>query len=116
MSPRVEDVPWPGVLDSVPEALWHHCTEPAFTDDGTPRVTACPWREAQGDFWRAGDIGFPEHVADPDGAGWLFRLLTDPRPEAYGSSPRTTTRPASTSVPYVMSTLCVPSAGRGSTP
>ncbi|MFI6585918.1 hypothetical protein [Embleya sp. NPDC050493] len=83
MSPYVDDEPWPGVVDSVPE-VFHDCvTEPAFMFDDMPAVTVCMWREAGDDRWRAGEIDFPEGHADPDGAGWLFRLLTDPTPEAF---------------------------------
>ncbi|MFG2629924.1 hypothetical protein [Streptomyces sp. NPDC048473] len=83
MSPYVNDVPWPGVVDSVPDAFRHCVVEPAFTDDGVPSVTACIWREAGSDRWQAGEIDFPEGRTDPDGAGWLFQLLTDPTPEAF---------------------------------
>ncbi|OKK16085.1 hypothetical protein AMK16_25520 [Streptomyces sp. CB00455] len=83
MSPYVNDVPWPGVVDSVPEVFQGCVEEPAFTDDGVPRVTACIWREAGSERWQAGEIDFPEGHADPDGSGWLFQLLLDPAPEAF---------------------------------
>jgi len=83
MSPYANDVPWPGVVDSVPEVFRECVTEPAFTFDGMPGVTVCMWREAGDDRWRAGDIDFPEGYADPDGSDRLFRLLTDPTPEAF---------------------------------
>ncbi|MFJ8162234.1 hypothetical protein ACIRBY_15060 [Streptomyces sp. NPDC096136] len=83
MSPYVEDVPWPGVVDSVPEVFRSCVEEPASTDDGIPRVTACLWREAGSGRWEAGEIDFPEDTPDPDGSGWLFRLLVDPSPEAF---------------------------------
>ncbi|MEV8411120.1 hypothetical protein AB0R12_36770 [Streptomyces niveus] len=57
--------------------------EPAFAADDLPCVTACLWRETGGDRWLAGDIDFPEGRSDPDGSGWLFRLLADRAPEAY---------------------------------
>lgn len=96
------DQVWPGVLDEVPEAFRTQVEEPAFADeDGIPVVTACLWRETGDDAWRAGTIEFPpsdteaETVADgetnaettveadPDGAGFLFRLLVDRSPEAF---------------------------------
>lgn len=66
MSPYVGDAPWPGVVDSVPEVFRSCVEEPAFTDDGMPRVTACIWREAGSEHWRAGEIDFPEDNADPE--------------------------------------------------
>ncbi|MFJ6799102.1 hypothetical protein [Streptomyces sp. NPDC091268] len=85
MSPYVEDGPWPGVLDEVPEVFGSCVLEPAFCDeDGMPVVTACIWREAEDGAWRAGPIDFPESaVGDPDGARYLFRLLTDRSAEAF---------------------------------
>ncbi|MEU0804022.1 hypothetical protein [Streptomyces sp. NPDC005970] len=83
MSPYVDDGLWPGVVDSVPDVFRGHVLEPAFGDDGVPRVTACMWREAASDRWQTGEIHFPEGYADPDGADWLFQLLTDPTPEAF---------------------------------
>lgn len=83
MSPYVNDVPWPGVVDSVPEVFQDCVVEPAFTDDGVPSVTACLWREAGSDRWQAGEIDFPDGHADPDGSDRLFQLLTDPTPEAF---------------------------------
>lgn len=83
MSPYVNDGPWPGVLDSVPAVFLHNVREPAFCDEnGMPVVTACMWREADDDRWRAGDIDFPAGADDPDGSADLFRLLTDASPEA----------------------------------
>ncbi|MFF3610282.1 hypothetical protein [Streptomyces sp. NPDC002580] len=81
-----EDVPrpWPGVLDSVPEAFRRHVDEPAFTDEnGCPVVTACLWREADAPAWETGRITFPEGHPDPDGSHWLFEPLLDPTPEAF---------------------------------
>lgn len=85
MSPYVEDGPWPGVLDEVPEVFRPYVEEPAFSDeDGTPLVTACLWREAGDGGWTAGTIDFPEAATeDPDGAGYLFSLLVDRSPEAF---------------------------------
>ncbi|MGW3269815.1 hypothetical protein [Streptomyces sp. NPDC001056] len=83
MSPYVDDAPWPGVVDSVPEVFRSCVEEPSFTDDGMPRVTACIWREEGSEHWQAGEIDFPEDNADPDGSGWLFHLLVDPSPEAF---------------------------------
>ncbi|GAA2453934.1 hypothetical protein [Streptomyces macrosporus] len=84
MSPYVDDRPWPGVLDDVPEVFRPYVTEPAFSDeDGLPCVTACLWRESGDDAWRAGTIEFPEGTDDPDGAGYLFELLVDRSPEAF---------------------------------
>ncbi|MER5381438.1 hypothetical protein ABT040_14310 [Streptomyces sp. NPDC002688] len=81
-----EDVPapWPGVLDSVPEAFRAYVDEPAFTDeDGCPVVTVCLWREADAPSWETGRVTFPEGHQDPDGSTWLFQLLLDPTPEAF---------------------------------
>ncbi|WP_406366385.1 hypothetical protein [Streptomyces sp. NBC_00645] len=81
-----EDVPapWPGVLDSVPEAFRAYVDEPAFTDEaGCPVVTVCLWRTADAPSWEAGRITFPEGHPDPDGSAWLFPLLVDPTPEAF---------------------------------
>ncbi|MFI0967151.1 hypothetical protein ACH4S8_38055 [Streptomyces sp. NPDC021080] len=81
-----EDVPrpWPGVLDSVPEAFRRHVEEPAFTDeDGCPVVTVCLWRAADTPSWETGRITFPEGHPDPDGSNRLFELLLDPTPEAF---------------------------------
>ncbi|MGW6678956.1 hypothetical protein ACWGBO_03590 [[Kitasatospora] papulosa] len=76
---------WPGVIDEVPAALRPLLDEPAFREEGSavPRVTACLWREAGDTAWRTGSgIGFPPGSEDPDGCGFLFRLLTDRSPEA----------------------------------
>ncbi|EPD55313.1 hypothetical protein [Streptomyces sp. HGB0020] len=86
MSPYVEDGPWPGVLDEVPDVFRACVEEPAFSDeDGMPVVTVCMWREPGDDGWRAGTaIDFPDgESGDPDGAGRLFRLLVDRSPEAF---------------------------------
>ncbi|MFI6119288.1 hypothetical protein ACIBCU_05440 [Streptomyces sp. NPDC051064] len=83
MSPYVGDEPWPGVVDSVPEVFRRYVEEPAFTDGGVPTVTACLWREAVSGHWQAGEIDFPENSADPDGSGWMFRLLVAPSPEEF---------------------------------
>ncbi|MFF4631562.1 hypothetical protein [Streptomyces griseorubiginosus] len=84
MSPYAEDGPWPGVLDEVPEVFKACVEEPAFCDDGMPRVTACIWREVGDDGWRTGAIDFPDgHTDDPDGADYLFQLLVDRSPEAF---------------------------------
>ncbi|MFS8099856.1 hypothetical protein LFM09_22270 [Lentzea alba] len=83
MSPYAtdDDQPWPGVLDTVPDVFRECVEEPAFSDDGTPSVTVCLWREHNDTAWRHGDIAFPD--GDEDGADWLFALLTDPTPEAF---------------------------------
>ncbi|MFJ3334185.1 hypothetical protein [Streptomyces sp. NPDC086766] len=85
MSPYIEDGPWPGVLDDVPDVFRPCIEEPAFTDeDGMPVVTACIWRETSDNGWKAGAIDFPdEETEDPDGAGYLFQLLVDRSPEAF---------------------------------
>ncbi|MFF8841416.1 hypothetical protein ACF08N_01610 [Streptomyces sp. NPDC015127] len=85
MSPYDDDLPWPGVVDSVPEVFRSCVEEPAFSDGDMPLVTACLWREAGDDRWRTGRIEFPEGAADPDGSGYLFELLVDPTPEAFQS-------------------------------
>lgn len=76
---------WPGVIDEVPAALRPLLDEPAFRDEDidSPRVTACLWWETGDTAWRAGSgIGFPPGSENPDGSGFLFRLLTDRSPEA----------------------------------
>lgn len=84
MSPYVNDGPWPGVLDSVPDVFRHCVEEPAFCDEGgMPVVTACLWRERRDDHWQAGEIEYPDGESDPDGAERLFSLLIDPSPEAF---------------------------------
>ncbi|WP_307675738.1 hypothetical protein [Streptomyces sp. V4I2] len=85
MSPYVGDGPWPGVLDEVPEVFRAYVEEDAFSDeDGMPVVTACAWREAGDAAWRAGTIAFPDGGGgDPDGSGYLFRLLVDRSAEAF---------------------------------
>ncbi|MHB9859524.1 hypothetical protein [Streptomyces sp. YIM S03343] len=84
MSPYVEDAPWPGVLDDVPDAFRQYVEEPAFSDEGMPVVTACIWRTAGDNAWRTGTIEFPDEPSDdPDGSGFLFQLLVDRTPEAF---------------------------------
>lgn len=84
MSPYVGDGPWPGVLDEVPGVFQSCVAEPAFSDDGVPRVTACLWREAGDGGWSTGTIDFPDGQADdPDGADYLFQLLVDRSPGAF---------------------------------
>ncbi|MGW8983721.1 hypothetical protein ACWGQ9_13780 [Streptomyces parvus] len=84
MGPYVDDAPWPGVLDEVPEVFRRYVDEPSFCDEfGLPVVTACLWRESGDDRWRAGDVEFPEDGEDSDGADWLFQLLVTGTPESY---------------------------------
>ncbi|MFE6894504.1 hypothetical protein [Streptomyces sp. NPDC057694] len=85
MSPYAEDGPWPGVLDEVPDVFRSCVEEPAFCDeDEMPVVTACMWRETGRGAWEAGTIEFPdEQPDDPDGAGYLFRLLVERSPETF---------------------------------
>jgi hypothetical protein len=84
MSPYVDDGPWPGVLDSVPDVFLHLVQEPAFcNEDGMPVVTACLWRQTQDEHWRVGKIEYPDGEEDPDGVAHLFELLVDPSPEAF---------------------------------
>ncbi|MGW9187790.1 hypothetical protein [Streptomyces rubiginosohelvolus] len=84
MSPYVDDGPWPGVLDEVPEVFRRYVDEPSFRDEfGMPVVTACLWRESGDDRWRAGAVEFPEDGEDSDGADWIFQLLVIGSPESY---------------------------------
>ncbi|MEW2520191.1 hypothetical protein [Actinacidiphila alni] len=93
MSPYASAPPrvWPGVLDAVPRDFAPYVAEPpAFLAGPVPLVTACAWRAAEDDRWRTGeDIVFPaadsgsptdDRDTGPDGAGRLFRPLTDPAP------------------------------------
>ncbi|MEU7894844.1 hypothetical protein AB0B45_18530 [Nonomuraea sp. NPDC049152] len=75
---------WPGLVDQVPEAFRAQVEEPAFTMDGVPSITVCLWRTHDDTRWHAGSIDFPlgEH-GDPDGADWLFSLLTGLTAKAY---------------------------------
>ncbi|WP_237530378.1 hypothetical protein [Streptomyces sp. SID3212] len=75
---------WPGVIDKVPASLSSLLEDPAFSDEdiGPPRVTACLWRETDDTTWRTGSaLTFPPGSNDPDGSGFLFRLLADRSPE-----------------------------------
>ncbi|WMX48915.1 hypothetical protein RGF97_16965 [Streptomyces roseicoloratus] len=92
MSPwarRDDPEPWPGVLDSVPDAFRPYVTEPAFCEeDGVPTVTCCLWREPSDPVWRTGTVDFPtggDADGDADGAGHLFELLVDRSAEAYAA-------------------------------
>ncbi|OIJ65644.1 hypothetical protein WN71_022645 [Streptomyces mangrovisoli] len=76
---------WPGLVDDVPTALRPLLDEPAFHDEGVDvlRATVCLWRETGDTAWRTGSaLAFPAGSEDPDGSGFLFRLLTDRSPEA----------------------------------
>jgi hypothetical protein len=81
MSPYGNDMlPWPGLLDGVPEAFHEQRDDKAFWDPlGAPRATVCFWRTTDDTAWRCG----PVENADTDGADWLFELVADGRPEAY---------------------------------
>lgn len=85
MSPYGNDgLPWPGVIDEVPDGFKSFVQEPAFTDeDGVPVVTACLWRGVTDERWHHGTIEFPDRAVDPDGTTGLFGLLTDRSPEAF---------------------------------
>lgn len=85
MSPfdRAGGEPWPGVIDDVPEVFRSLVEEPAFGLDGTPKVTACLWREAGDERWRAGEVDYDGSEFVPDGAEWLFGLLVGGSPEKY---------------------------------
>ncbi|MFD8389098.1 hypothetical protein ACFV2N_07775 [Streptomyces sp. NPDC059680] len=85
MSPYAEDAVWPGVLDSVPQVFHAQIDEPAFMDDGVPRVTFCLWRETGDPKWHAGRIDFPSGHPDPDGSGWMLSLPMNPTPETFRS-------------------------------
>ncbi|MFF8387616.1 hypothetical protein ACF053_28820 [Streptomyces kanasensis] len=83
MSPYVDDRPWPGVVDEVPDVFRRYVDAPAFGDDvGFPNVTACLWRTTGDDSWRTGTIDFPD-ACDPDGSDHLFEQLTDRSAESY---------------------------------
>lgn len=83
MSPYVDEAPWPGVVDEVPDVFRRYVEEPAFSDGtGFPSVTACLWRTAGDGAWRTGTIDFPD-AGDPDGSRYLFEHLTDRSAEVY---------------------------------
>ncbi|MFD9501303.1 hypothetical protein [Streptomyces sp. NPDC060035] len=75
--------PWPGLFDVVPEVFRSCVDEPKFHLDGVPLVTVCLWRETGEPAWATGDVTCPDDPGS-DGSGWLFGLLTDGSPEAYG--------------------------------
>ncbi|WP_432867414.1 hypothetical protein [Microbispora rosea] len=78
-------MPWPGLLDTVPEVFHSQVTEPAFCDEaGIPLATVCFWREYGDVAWREGTIkSMPEAAKDDGSVEWLFDVLLDGRPEAY---------------------------------
>jgi hypothetical protein len=83
MSPAVnDDETWPGLVDTVPAVFAGYVREPAFGFGDVFEATVCLWRQAGDDRWHAGDITFPGR-ADPDGARWLFRMVTEAAPAAY---------------------------------
>lgn len=75
-----DEVPFPGVLDSVPEVFRSCVEEPSFRLDDLSLVTACLWRETGETAWRTGEV---DPALGDDGAGWLFRMLVDGTPAAY---------------------------------
>ncbi|WP_239143671.1 hypothetical protein [Actinoplanes philippinensis] len=83
MSPAANDEqPWPGLIDTVPEAFAAALTEPALSYDDALEATICLWRQPGDDRWHAGDIDFPDRP-DPDGADRLFAVLLDPTGREY---------------------------------
>lgn len=85
MSPWGDDglALWPGLVEGIPDAFRPHVTEPAFCEDGVLSATAVFWRETGDTAWRAGKVEFPDGDGDPDGADYLFEILTAGTPEAY---------------------------------
>ena len=78
MNPAVNDQQtWPGLIDTVPAVFAGH-----LPFEGAFEATVCLWRQADDERWHAGDITFPGRT-DPDGARWLFRMLTEAAPAAY---------------------------------
>ena len=74
--PMAQESPWPGVLDSVPEAFGSFLSEPAFSGSAT---TFCVWRLYEDGTWQVGDVTFPAGD-DPDGSERLLTFLDgDPR-------------------------------------
>ncbi|MBO1333167.1 hypothetical protein [Streptomyces sp. VRA16 Mangrove soil] len=84
-----EERPWPGILDTLPAVFRPYVDEPAFTEDGVPRLTGCIWRESADTRWHTGDIDFPENPEntdesdDADGADRLLGLLLEGTAEAF---------------------------------
>jgi hypothetical protein len=87
MSPYrlIPPAPWPGVFDAVPEAFRAHVTQLAFGDhEGNPLATVCFWREQNDAEWKCGPVEpLADGSEDDGGAGWLFGVLLDGKPEAY---------------------------------
>jgi hypothetical protein len=79
MSPYVNGMTWPGLLDGVPEVFHSARDDAAFQHDGVTTATVCFWRTTDDTEWRCG----PVQNAEKDGADYLFELLADGRPEAY---------------------------------
>ncbi|MFE3374351.1 hypothetical protein [Streptomyces anulatus] len=75
-----DEVPFPGVLDSVPEVFRSCVEEPSFRLDDISLVTACLWRETGDTAWRTGDV---DPDLGDDGADWLFGMLIDGTPKTY---------------------------------
>ncbi|MEU3877735.1 hypothetical protein [Streptomyces sp. NPDC029704] len=66
---------WPGLLEGLPAALAHYPADPSLQFEGFFDATVCVWREADTASWQCGPVVFAP--GESDGAGWLFRVLTD---------------------------------------
>ena len=77
-SPMATDCPWPGVLDTLPDAFDDFRGEAAFS---IPQTTFCLWRLNDDSSWNIGSVDYPE-AADPDGSKLLLPFL-DGNPETY---------------------------------
>jgi len=78
MSPWQTGDVWRNVLDQVPVSLGALIADPAFPREDT---TFCIWRGREDAVWHVGDISYP-HGDDPDGSGWMLRML-DGNPHTY---------------------------------
>ena len=75
---------WPGVLDGLPAQFGHLLQHPRFMLEGTFLASTAFWSQGGGP-WHAGPSVPPSDDEDADGAGFVFELVLDDRPEAYAA-------------------------------
>ena len=71
-------LPWKGILDTVPVEFKDAVTEPAFSMGD---ISFCIWRTLADDKWNIGSFDFADDD-DPDGSEYLFELF-DGKPASY---------------------------------